>query len=88
MPAPLPTLALCPAPSVEPVPALPLYQQIAQTPQRIGFTGATAGFAERLQRYVDAFEQRADQLGFVLKVPVDSAACNASRRGNVSQGGA
>jgi DNA-binding transcriptional MocR family regulator len=40
MPAPLPTLALCPAPSVEPVPALPLYQQIAQTLAQLIHSGA------------------------------------------------
>ena len=40
MPAPHPTLALCPAPLVEPVPALPLYQQIAQTLAQLIHSGA------------------------------------------------
>ncbi|MDP3347449.1 MAG: PLP-dependent aminotransferase family protein, partial [Hydrogenophaga sp.] len=40
MPAPPSTLALCPAPSVEPVPALPLYQQIAQTLAQLIHSGA------------------------------------------------
>ncbi|PKO30505.1 MAG: PLP-dependent aminotransferase family protein [Betaproteobacteria bacterium HGW-Betaproteobacteria-9] len=40
MPAPPSTLALCPAPSVEPVPALPLYQQIAQTLVQLIHSGA------------------------------------------------
>jgi DNA-binding transcriptional MocR family regulator len=40
MPAPPSPLALCPAPSVEPVPALPLYQQIAQTLAQLIHSGA------------------------------------------------
>ncbi|NWF48472.1 PLP-dependent aminotransferase family protein [Hydrogenophaga sp. D2P1] len=40
MPAPPSPLALCPAPSAEPVPALPLYQQIAQTLAQLIHSGA------------------------------------------------
>ncbi|PKO77779.1 MAG: PLP-dependent aminotransferase family protein [Betaproteobacteria bacterium HGW-Betaproteobacteria-15] len=40
MPPPPSPLALCPAPSVEPVPALPLYQQIAQTLAQLIHSGA------------------------------------------------
>ncbi|MBQ0917680.1 PLP-dependent aminotransferase family protein [Hydrogenophaga aromaticivorans] len=40
MPAPPSPLALCPALSVEPVPALPLYQQIAQTLAQLIHSGA------------------------------------------------
>ena len=40
MPAPPSPLALCPAPSVEPGPALPLYQQIAQTLAQLIHSGA------------------------------------------------